>query len=121
MGIRRVFVHVTFAMPVDQDPGHLHLGIDQSLHSTSLAFYVCIVRLGDALISHFREKKIRGLHGQIAEPHNQEFLTRRLRTLYGSQITANHRFTLWKHIANRRWYIKLLTLNLEQKRHDHSA
>ena len=97
-------------------PAHAHLGVDATLQRDGFLIYLCMVRLGDALIRHLCEREIRGLHGQIAEPHNQDFITGRTQTLYGCRVAAQRRFTLWSALTGERWYLKLLTLNLEGDR-----
>ena len=97
-------------------PAHVHLGVAAELQRDGFLIYLCMVRLGDALIRHLRERGIRGLHGQIAEPANQDFITARTQTLYGCRVAAQRRFTLWSAITGERWYLKLLTLNLQGDR-----
>ena len=97
-------------------PAHAHLGVDPELHRNGHLVYLCMVRLGDALIRHLCERGVRGLHGQIAEPDNQDFITGRTQTLYGCRVATRRRFTLWSRITGERWYLKLLTLNLEGDR-----
>ena len=97
-------------------PAHLHVGVDQELRSQGFAFYRCIVSLGDALIRNLRARGVRGLHGQIAEPGNQDFLSGRIQTLYGFRVAARRRFSLWTRITGEPWYLKLVTLNLQGAR-----
>jgi len=97
-------------------PAHLHLGVDQALRSEGFAFYVCLVRLGDALIHELRARGVKGMHGQIAEPGNQEFLSQRIQTLYGFRVAARRPFSLWTRITREPWYFKLVTLSLEGDR-----
>lgn len=99
-----------------QFPAHAHLGVAAELQRDGFLIYLCMVRLGDALIGHLCERGVPGLHGQIAEPHNQDFITGRTRTLYGCQVAAQRRFTLWSALTGERWYLKLLTLNLQGDR-----
>jgi len=102
-------------------PAHMHIGVDQELRSQGFAFYRCMVRLGDALIRDLRARGVRGLHGQIAEPGNQDFLSGRIQTLYGFRVAAQRRFSLWTWITREPWYLKLVTLNLEGDRSDRRA
>ena len=102
-------------------PAHVHLGVDQELRTAGFAFYVCLVRLGDALIRDLRARGVRGLHGQIAEPGDQDFLSGRIRTLYGCRVAAKRRFSLWTRITGEQWHLKLVTLNLEGDRSDRRA
>ena len=95
-----------------QFPAHVHLGVDPALRNRGLAFYGCMVRLGDALIRDLRARGVRGLHGQIAEPGAQDFLTGRIRTLYGCRVAATRRFSLWTRITGEPWHLKLVTLDL---------
>ena len=104
-----------------QFPAHVHLGVDQELRTAGFAFYVCLVRLGDALIRDLRARGVRGLHGQIAEPGDQDFLSGRIRTLYGCRVAAKRRFSLWTRITGEQWHLKLVTLNLEGDRSDRRA
>ena len=97
-------------------PAHAHLGVDAELQRDGFLIYLCMVRLGDALIRHLCERRVRGLHGQIAEPDNQDFITGRTQTLYGCRVAAQRRFSLWSRITGEQWYLKLLTLNLEGDR-----
>lgn len=97
-------------------PAHAHLGVAAELQRDGFLIYLCMVRLGDALIRHFRERGIRGLHGQIAEPYNQDFITGRTETLYNCRVAAQRRFTLWSALTDERWYLKLLTLDLRGDR-----
>ena len=99
-----------------QFPAHAHLGVATELQRDGFLVYLCMVRLGDALIRHLCERGIRGLHGQIAEPHNQDFITGRTRTLYGCRVAAQRSFSLWSTITGERWYLKLLTLDLRGDR-----
>ena len=99
-----------------QFPAHAHLGVAAELQRDGFLIYLCMVRLGDALIRHLCERGIRGLHGQIAEPGNQDFITGRTRTLYDARVAAQRRFTLWSALTGERWYLKLLTLNLQGDR-----
>lgn len=102
-------------------PAHMHLGVDQALRSEGFAFYLCLVRLGDALIRDLRARGVRGLHGQIAEPGNQDFLSGRIQTLYGFRVAAQRRFSLWTAITREPWYLKLVTVSLEGDRSDRRA
>ena len=102
-------------------PAHMHLGVDQELRSEGFAFYRCLVRLGDALIRDLRARGVRGLHGQIAEPGNQDFLSGRIQTLYGFRVAARRRFSLWTRITGEPWHLKLVTANLEGDRSDRRA
>lgn len=99
-----------------QFPAHAHLGVAAELQRDGFLIYLCMVRLGDALIRHLCERSIPGLHGQIAEPDHQDFITGRTRTLYGCRVAAQRRFTLWSALTGERWYLKLLTLNLRGDR-----
>ena len=102
-------------------PAHMHLGVDQELRSQGFAFYRCMVSLGDALIRDLRARGVRGLHGQIAEPGNQDFLSGRIQTLYGFRVAARRRFSLWTAITREPWYLKLVTVSLEGDRSDRRA
>ena len=102
-------------------PAHMHIGVDQELRSQGFAFYRCLVSLGDVLIRDLRARGVRGLHGQIAEPGNQDFLSGRIQTLYGFRVAAQRRFSLWTRITREPWYLKLVTLNLEDDRSDRRA
>ena len=104
-----------------QFPAHVHLGVDQELRSEGFAFYVCMARLGDTLLRYLRARGVRGLHGQIAEPGNQDFLSGRSQTLYGCRVAAKRRFSLWTRLTGEPWYLKLVTLNLEGDRSDRRA
>ena len=97
-------------------PAHAHLGVAAELQRDGFLIYLCMVRLGDALIRHLCERGIPGLHGQIAEPENQDFITGRTRTLYDCRVAAQRRFTLWSALTGERWYLKLLTLDLQGDR-----
>ena len=99
-----------------QFPAHAHLGVAAELQRDGFLIYLCMVRLGDALIRHLCERGIRGLHGQIAEPHNQDFITGRTQTLYECRVAEQRPFTLWSSLTDERWYLKLLTLNLQGDR-----
>ena len=99
-----------------QFPAHAHLGVAAELQRDGFLIYLCMVRLGDVLFRHLRERGIPGLHGHIAEPANQDFITGRAETLYGCRVAAQRRFTLWSAITGERWYLKLLTLNLQGDR-----
>jgi hypothetical protein len=99
-----------------QFPAHAHLGVAVELQRDGFLIYLCMVRLGDALIRHLCERGIRGLHGQIAEPYNQDFITGRTQTLYNCRVAAQRRFTLWSALTDERWYLKLLTLDLRGDR-----
>ena len=109
------------AADLRQFPAHVHLGVAPELRTAGAAFYVCVVRLGDALIGDLRARGVRGLHGQIAEPGAQDFLSERIQTLYGFRVAAKRRFSLWTRITGERWYLKLVTLNLEGERGDRRA
>ena len=102
-------------------PAHMHLGVDQELRSQGFAFYRCMVSLGDALIRDLRARGIRGLHGQIAEPGSQDFLSGRIQTLYGFRVAARRRFSLWTRITGEPWFLKLVTVSLEGDRSDRRA
>ena len=97
-------------------PAHMHLGVDQELRSQGFAFYRCLVSLGDASMRDLRARGVRGVHGQIAEPGNQDFLSGRIQTLYGFRVAARRRFSLWTRITGEPWYLKLVTANLEGDR-----
>ena len=97
-------------------PAHAHIGIDQELRAGGFTFYVCMVRLGDALIRHLRAAGVRGLHGQIAEPGDQDLITGRIQALYGFQVAAMRKFSLWRRLTGEAWYLKLMTVSLDGDR-----
>lgn len=104
-----------------QFPAHVHLGVDPALRTRKLAFYGCMVRLGDALIRDLRARGVRGLHGQIAEPGEQDFISGRVQTLYGCRVADSRRFSLWTRITGEPWHLKLVTLDLQGDRSDRRA
>ena len=98
-------------------PAHLHIGVDQELHrGRGLAVYVCLMRLGDALIQHLRAAGVAGVHGQIPEPENQDYISNRVLTLYGFALIAARPFSLWTRITGEQWHLKLLELDLRRER-----
>ena len=48
------------AADLRQFPAHVHLGVAPELRTAGAAFYVCVVRLGDALIGDLRARGVRG-------------------------------------------------------------
>ena len=98
-------------------PGHLHLGIDQIMRKKGGAtFYACFVKLVDSLITHFLDVGLSGAYAQVAEPGNQDFVTKRGCALWGFKIAKKLKFSLYSNITGDPWYIKLITINLTENR-----
>ena len=98
-------------------PAHLHVGVARELRGgRGRAVYICLVRLGDALFQHLRAAGVAGVHGQIPEPENQDYISNRVLTLYGFKLIEVRPFSLWTRLTGERWFFKLLELDLRSPR-----
>jgi len=94
-------------------PGHVHVNVDPEFAREKLALLRIGRRLGDVVMAHLREAGVRGLQGAVAEAEGDERLTEFYRRFYGARIAAVRRFSLWERLTGKRWYAKLVVIDLQ--------
>jgi hypothetical protein len=97
---------------IDDYPAHIHVSVDPELAEMKLAVMKLGMRLGQTVIEHLRQAGVRGIHGSIAEEEGDDNLSRFYCHFYGARITEIKRFSLWETLTAKRWYAKLMLIEL---------
>ncbi len=93
-------------------PGHVHVNVDPAFTEEKLALLKIGARLGEVVIAHLRDAGVRGIQGAVAEEEGDERLTQFYRRFYGARVAAVRRFSLWEKVTGKRWYAKLIVMDL---------
>jgi hypothetical protein len=93
-------------------PAHLHANLDPAVAEMKLVAFRLGMKLAEAVIAHLREAGVRGIQGAIAEPEDDENLSLFYRRIYGARVTDVRRFSLWEMFTDRRWYAKMVVIDL---------
>lgn len=93
-------------------PAHLHANLDPAVGEMKLVAFKLGMKLAETVITHLRQAGVRGIQGAIAEPEDDENLSLFYRRVYGARVTAVRRFSLWEMFTDKRWYAKMVVIDL---------
>ena len=103
------------APPVDLDlyPGHVHVGIDLGVLGpvAPLAWVPVWATAWESLEQVFRARRVRGVHGHVAEPLAQRAITRRMR-LYGWRLLEERRLSLFSQLTGEPYMLRAVGKDL---------
>jgi ribosomal protein S18 acetylase RimI-like enzyme len=93
--------------PIDEYPAHVHVNIDAGFRAYGLG-----KKLADAMVAHLKDRGVRGLHGIIVEPEDNDLMTRKAAELYDCRVVTVNPFTSWEKFTRKKWYAKVVVKDL---------